>query len=931
MTTLAPSAAATSAMPHPPRLHPSSPPLAPIPSQAAEALLSRARKLSSNAFERHAPHSSPSLGPSAFAEGEDPNRPSTERQPVSDPLDTDVLVTDALSPDHESGLGKVSTESTLIVSDGNTDNTRAQKNGEPSSAQTSGAINTLPSPRMGSISIETAVEDGDISDGEEIHPDAAAATASDVVAPKDGGSDPAEVQSNQDTTNDKSNCDTLTPGMHKISIDCPGAPTVIRATSADGSVSLAPTTATTTMTDSLLDTHVQPSIKYMEATTPTTMPQEERPTPSSLSSEESMSTTTSTITQGRPRALSVESQHQLLLHARPHSVHTSSTVSFTAGIDHERLSATSVGSTTDQLTHHRKHRSEMGPSSGLVLGILEALRANTELDSSIQPFNQAAATTPENTDTAAHLAIHPQDSIRPAHGTPTISIIDSFTITTTIPSRSSSPIITTTPPTAPSPPSSPVVTTPSSATAPSNVLTNKDESPAGSNRTSTDGVSTRPSRKDSIASTASTLSTTPSIRDSRLDNLIHEDSDTSHSSGSGSPKSKSKRASKLFGKLVPKFLHTSFTPATAGGSGGSPRSAQPVSPSPLSGQSAVAPRSSRSASFAGASSAGPMVGLSLSITPTSQKQLRKSMDKMTIQEETVLPGEMVLPTISTTVTETVEDWLTASPASVSTVPTMPVDKDGVPMAMPPISRRMSSFSSNLSAVCEDTKSVQSTFEAEFEAEFSQLPKDEENDREDQNNTTANVSSPPSSTKTKVNDTLPGSETQAAAEAAQNYWLSATSSVAAAGGIEPPSPYIIDENCDDEFFLNSVLNKTKRASSPPISGGHSASGSSRSSFSSGHPLSHPIAGSPVMTPPLTLSIATSTTSVNSVSGASPTSPYGNGIHQGAFTTTPSSAYPSSSYSNSGQYFLNHPAYHSPMQHPGLDEKRTRLRDAVGEWR
>ena len=123
-----------------------------------------------------------------------------------------------------------------------------------------------------------------------------------------------------------------------------------------------------------------------------------------------------------------------------------------------------------------------------------------------------------------------------------------------------------------------------------------------------------------------------------------------------------------------------------------------------------------------------------------------------------------------------------------------------------------------------------------------------------------------------------------------------------------SPYTIDENCDDDFFLNSVLRKKSRPQSPPmLSTGSGA-------WSAGR----------------TPSLTNSSSSSGSPSPTSPMAP------MFAYASTPLSASPVQyQHYQQQQYQQQQPSrsstYPQSQIHPGMDEKRSRLRDAVGEWR
>ncbi|KAG0356123.1 hypothetical protein BC939DRAFT_527339 [Gamsiella multidivaricata] len=124
---------------------------------------------------------------------------------------------------------------------------------------------------------------------------------------------------------------------------------------------------------------------------------------------------------------------------------------------------------------------------------------------------------------------------------------------------------------------------------------------------------------------------------------------------------------------------------------------------------------------------------------------------------------------------------------------------------------------------------------------------------------------------------------------------------------PMSPYVIDEDSDDEFFLNSVLRKRP---SMPLSLPSNAKMSSSVSMRSG-----------AMTPPSLLRPGSTWSNPSSRS------------------STPSPMSPNSD--QAGRPFMRHAAMTMHMRYrssplpelanAGVDEKRRRLRDAVCEWR
>ncbi|KAG0199607.1 hypothetical protein BGX28_007132 [Mortierella sp. GBA30] len=132
--------------------------------------------------------------------------------------------------------------------------------------------------------------------------------------------------------------------------------------------------------------------------------------------------------------------------------------------------------------------------------------------------------------------------------------------------------------------------------------------------------------------------------------------------------------------------------------------------------------------------------------------------------------------------------------------------------------------------------------------------------------------------------------------------------------DPPlSPYIIDENCDDAFFLNSVLRKR---SIPTLNMDQQAV------MTGSHPSNTTLSSMRSFATTPSMSGGWSSASCSQASTPSPTSP---SFMNGQIYPFPSTATDSDTNLN---YRTN------PLPPPiktGLDEKRNRLRDAVGEWR
>ncbi|KAF9905521.1 hypothetical protein BX616_000995 [Lobosporangium transversale] len=328
----------------------------------------------------------------------------------------------------------------------------------------------------------------------------------------------------------------------------------------------------------------------------------------------------------------------------------------------------------------------------------------------------------------------------------------------------------------------------------------------------------------------------------------------------------SKRSSKLFGKLVPRFLQTSSL-GPAGGSSSS-KSAFPVSSSPLSAASPTTPmRPSRSASFAGGASS-PMVATkksaALSTLPAVQEKkappslplpdsiLESEKDWLDAlgkdsKMENDTPSESGLTTPSTTPSSTSASSTTSVKAN-TTILASALAASSFSMTSPSLSSRKTSYSSSTSKSTPLTTPLSPaspTSPAKLEVSFDELVEIDEG---------VDVGIEPNCAQ----DNLKNSRCED-----QNV------------NQEPSSPYIIDDDCDDDFFLNSVLRKKNSQNHdqpktlPKLT----------TTWSSGR----------------TLSLSTSFSSSSQTSSTSPS------------PTTPK--------------FI----------HPGLDEKRARLSDAVKEWR
>ncbi|KAG0286549.1 hypothetical protein BGZ96_009360 [Linnemannia gamsii] len=394
-------------------------------------------------------------------------------------------------------------------------------------------------------------------------------------------------------------------------------------------------------------------------------------------------------------------------------------------------------------------------------------------------------------------------------------------------------------------------------------------------------------------------------------------------SGSGQPHHKlSKRSTKLLGKFVPKFLQTSFSPSIStpgGGSNTSPR-LQTVGLSPLS------TRSSRSGSLGGQS--GQSHG-----SPTNKTGGMFSVDATSTGESSASPSNK--SSRESLVLDTTYDMNSLSPGYAHMDATSPQYLEFLRSdthISPSLMARRSSCSSATSKMSgnsfgsKPSASSVSSFDPSESNEFRRhsgdakggnsmyafaVDYDEEAVEEDQ----------------EVEEITAAAA--AAVAAAMNFGEAFNEDDDDDSLL---SPYIIDEECDDDFFLNSVLRKK---SNPSMTTEYNNQQQQRGdtpvmmrSYPSGTTISsiHSSATTP------SLSGWSSTSS--QASTPSPTSPL---LLNGQVYPFPATAAPSLSATGntSSSNTPMHLHYRSnPLPPPiklGLDEKRSRLRDAVGEWR
>ncbi|KAG0060653.1 hypothetical protein BGZ89_012085 [Linnemannia elongata] len=407
-----------------------------------------------------------------------------------------------------------------------------------------------------------------------------------------------------------------------------------------------------------------------------------------------------------------------------------------------------------------------------------------------------------------------------------------------------------------------------------------------------------------------------SPRDSSDTSSIHSQStQRSTGSGSGLPQHKlSKRSTKLLGKFVPKFLHTSFSPSlSTPGSNTSP-SLQTVGLSPLS------TRSSRSESMSGQSHSptnktfaayGTRTGGSSA--PSSNKSSRESLVlDTTYDTDSLSPGYANMDATSPQYLEFLRSDTHISPSFMarrSSCSSATSKMSGNSFGSKPLASSMSSFdpseSNEFRRRSGSAKGGDSmhAFEVKYDGE-------------------------------DVKEDLEVEEIIAAAAAAEAAAAMNADEVVSDDDDPPLSPYIIDEDCDDDFFLNSVLRKK---SNPSMTTDYSEHQQQRgftpvmmSSYPSGTTMSS--IHSSVTTPSLSGWSSTS----SQASTPSPTSPL---LLNGQVYPFPVAAPPPAATSAMGVKSSSNTTMHlhyrsNPLPPPvklGLDEKRSRLRDAVGEWR
>lgn len=427
-------------------------------------------------------------------------------------------------------------------------------------------------------------------------------------------------------------------------------------------------------------------------------------------------------------------------------------------------------------------------------------------------------------------------------------------------------------------------------------------------------------RKNSFTESAPPSSVTAAalspMDSSDTSSIRSQSTQRSTGSGSGLPQHRlSKRSTKLLGKFVPKFLQTSFSPSlSTPGSNTSPR-LQTVGLSPLS------TRSNRSGSIGGQSHSPtnktfPADGARTggSSAPSSSKSSRESLVLDTTYDmDSLSPGYTHMDATSPQYLEFLRSDTHISPSLMarrSSCSSATSKMSGNSFGSKPSASSVSSFdpseSNEFRRHSGSAKGIDSmcAFEVEYDEE------DVEEDQEVEEITTAAVAAAAAAAAMNDDETINDDD-------------------------DPPiSPYIIDEDCDDEFFLNSVLRKK---SNPSMTTDYNEQQQQRgftpvmmSSYPSGTTMSS--IHSSATTPSLSGWSCTS----SQASTPSPTSPLllNGQVYPFPVTAPPPAATSAMSVKSSSNTTMHLNYRSNPLPPPiklGLDEKRSRLRDAVGEWR
>jgi len=432
-----------------------------------------------------------------------------------------------------------------------------------------------------------------------------------------------------------------------------------------------------------------------------------------------------------------------------------------------------------------------------------------------------------------------------------------------------------------------------------------------------------------------------SFSEAVLASSTHDNSDTSsiksHNTQISTTSSKlnKKRSTKFLGKLVPKFLQTSLSPTLAGqvkegGGGGrlsptstrSSRSGSTGSQSPFKSKDLLSDSSSSleelveasSPILAPSSTRGSQESLALpEVDEVEEENDEEDEDEKEVEEVEVMELEMPAPTNPEYLRNLQsDDAVTVARRSSCSSTSGKVTTTGAKKAVNAIATEASKKESTVSPIALYN----------FEVEYQEEEVEEESEQEEEE---------------------PKGKLEALKIETQTKTVE-----------EPPlSPYIIDENCDDDFFLNSVLRKksvsqvqqTESNRPQPLQQQHlryqspQRYSSSPSIMSSSHPSEMTLSSVRSSTPTLS-GWSSSHSSSSQASTPSPTSPLTLNGQVYPFPTmmkvhTQKSATMNVSAGTGTKHQTMHMHYRTnPLPAPimvGHDEKRSRLRDAVGEWR
>ncbi|KAF9338123.1 hypothetical protein BG006_010233 [Podila minutissima] len=392
----------------------------------------------------------------------------------------------------------------------------------------------------------------------------------------------------------------------------------------------------------------------------------------------------------RPRALTLDSAQKTESTAANTNTPSTTTTTFSSTTSIVITDSTTSSNLTTPVEKHRRHQSENGTHSGLVHGILEALRDEPEskvLSSSNQEEHKDSGAAKDDKEQPP-LPIQTESAPVPAAKTTANKAPQRLSINTStaiIPPRSSSAL----------------------------------ES----------GVPTAKTPTDTAISPAATSASSNSLL------------------SPVTPSKKSRRSSNLLGKLVPKFLQTSFAAGSGGGSGSSPRSAHPSTSSLSKASTPLVTRPTRSSTFSGSESTSEAVkNITLPVLPMIPPLILEINEMEICSPDATSPTAVAEP----------EAYLECL-RSDSGIPT------------PPLSARRSSCSSDVSkrSNLSMVYSMSSVDPTESSSRIEGIAEEKSED-------------------------LTRQEKQQLKEQEQEQEQ------------EPAHlPYTIDENCDDDFFLNSI--------------------------------------------------------------------------------------------------------------------------------